>query len=112
MRTGEVFAAPVAAAQEQYPAGDTFYVAARLQQMAQGGVVVALAMQRLAEVYLHDRQVRAELFNLPVMPDRLVDVDFQIEEGLPSGGPADSLGRAGGGLGLLPDEGVTGGPPC
>ena len=36
VNTGEVFAA-AGAAQEQYPAGDTFYVAARLQQTAQGG---------------------------------------------------------------------------
>ena len=40
VNTGEVFAAPGAAAQEQYPAGDTFYVAARLQQMAQGGEIL------------------------------------------------------------------------
>ena len=40
VNTGEVFAAPGAAAQEQYPAGDTFYIAARLQQMAQGGEIL------------------------------------------------------------------------
>jgi class 3 adenylate cyclase/tetratricopeptide (TPR) repeat protein len=40
VNTGEVFAAPGAAAQEQYPAGDTFYVAARLQQMANGGEIL------------------------------------------------------------------------
>jgi class 3 adenylate cyclase/tetratricopeptide (TPR) repeat protein len=40
VNTGEVFAAPGAAAHEQYPAGDTFYVAARLQQMAQGGEIL------------------------------------------------------------------------
>jgi class 3 adenylate cyclase/tetratricopeptide (TPR) repeat protein len=40
VNTGEVFAAPGAAAQAQYPAGDTFYVAARLQQMAQGGEIL------------------------------------------------------------------------
>ncbi len=40
VNTGEVFAAPGATAPEQYPAGDTFYVAARLQQMAQGGEIL------------------------------------------------------------------------
>jgi class 3 adenylate cyclase/tetratricopeptide (TPR) repeat protein len=39
VNTGEVFAAP-GARQEQYPAGDTFYVAARLQQTAQGGEIL------------------------------------------------------------------------
>ena len=39
VNTGEVFAAP-GAQQEQYPAGDTFYVAARLQQTAEGGEIL------------------------------------------------------------------------
>jgi predicted ATPase/class 3 adenylate cyclase len=39
VNTGEVFAAP-GAAKEQYPAGDTFYVAARLQQTAQDGEIL------------------------------------------------------------------------
>ncbi len=40
VNTGEVFAAPGATVQEQYPAGDTFYVAARLQQAANGGEIL------------------------------------------------------------------------
>ncbi len=56
VNTGEVFAAPGAAAQEQYPAGDTFYVAARLQQMAQGGEIL-IGEQTHAFV---DRAVRTE----------------------------------------------------
>jgi predicted ATPase/class 3 adenylate cyclase len=39
VNTGEVFAAP-GAHQEQYPAGDTFYIAARLQQTAEGGEIL------------------------------------------------------------------------
>ena len=39
VNTGEVFAAP-GARQEQFPAGDTFYVAARLQQTAQAGEIL------------------------------------------------------------------------